>query len=117
MKADVNALDRLQIVRDRNSSYFGSKYRSCTAREVFRSFQFAFDERLIDHDLGCDIGEFAFLPKLDLLAHGIEIALPAHVTFCIHTVNTPETMFSKFESVRSNFPECDLAGTNQPTGT
>jgi hypothetical protein len=27
LKADVNAFDRLQIVLDRNSSYFGSKYR------------------------------------------------------------------------------------------
>src|SRR6266851_1176099 len=32
LNADVNALERLQIVRGRNSSYFGSKYRSCTVR-------------------------------------------------------------------------------------
>src|SRR5579864_8493920 len=32
LNADVNALERLQIVRDRNSSYFGLKYRSCTVR-------------------------------------------------------------------------------------
>jgi len=30
LKAEVNAFDRLQIVRGRNSSYFGSKYRSWT---------------------------------------------------------------------------------------
>ena len=32
LKADVNALERLQIVSGRNSSYFSSKYRSCTVR-------------------------------------------------------------------------------------
>jgi len=32
LNADVNAFERLQIVLDRNSSYFGSKYRSCTVR-------------------------------------------------------------------------------------
>src|ERR1700730_193122 len=32
LKAEVNAFDRLQIVRDRNSSYFGSKYKSWTVR-------------------------------------------------------------------------------------
>src|SRR5580692_7749702 len=32
LNADVNALERLQIVRGRNWSYFGSKYRSCTVR-------------------------------------------------------------------------------------
>src|ERR1700716_1527652 len=32
LNAEVNALERLQIVRGRNSSYFGSKYRSCTVR-------------------------------------------------------------------------------------
>jgi hypothetical protein len=30
--ADVNAFERLQMVRGRNSSYFGSKHKSCTAR-------------------------------------------------------------------------------------
>ena len=33
--------------------------------EVFRRFQFALDERLVDHDLGGDICEFTFLPGLD----------------------------------------------------
>ena len=32
LKADVKAFDRLQIVRDRNSSYRGPKYRSCSVR-------------------------------------------------------------------------------------
>ena len=36
LNADVNAFERLQMVRDRNSSYFGSKYKSCTVRA--RSF-------------------------------------------------------------------------------
>jgi hypothetical protein len=30
LKAEVNALDRLHRVRGRNSSYCGSKYKSCT---------------------------------------------------------------------------------------
>jgi hypothetical protein len=31
LNAEVNALDRLEIVRGRNSSYFGSKHRSADA--------------------------------------------------------------------------------------
>jgi hypothetical protein len=38
----VNALERLQIVRGRNSSYFGSKYRSCTVfRQIVTIFRFS----------------------------------------------------------------------------
>jgi hypothetical protein len=32
LNAEVNEFERLQIVRDRNSSYFGSTYRSWTVR-------------------------------------------------------------------------------------
>jgi hypothetical protein len=32
LNADVNGFERLQIVRGWNSSYLGSKYRSCTVR-------------------------------------------------------------------------------------
>ena len=32
LNAEVNALERLQIVRGRKSSYLGSKYKSCTVR-------------------------------------------------------------------------------------
>jgi hypothetical protein len=36
LNADVNALERLQIVRGRNSSYLGPKYRSWTVRALTR---------------------------------------------------------------------------------
>jgi hypothetical protein len=48
LNADVNALERLQIVLGRNSSYF---------------------------DFGGHIREFASLPGLHLLAHGLEVSL------------------------------------------
>jgi len=41
LNAEVNALERLQMVRGRNSLYFGSKWRSCTVRaRCFESFEF-----------------------------------------------------------------------------
>src|SRR5713101_8248775 len=55
LNAEVNAFERLQIVRGRKSSYFGSKYRSCTVRrKVFWSFQLALHKRLVDDDLRSD---------------------------------------------------------------
>jgi hypothetical protein len=36
LNADVNALERLQIVRGRKSSYLGSKYRSWTVGKGLR---------------------------------------------------------------------------------
>jgi hypothetical protein len=44
-------------------------------RKVFGSFQFAFDERLINNYFGGDIREFRSLPQLHLLSHGVKIAL------------------------------------------
>ena len=45
LKAEVKAFDRLEIVRDRNSSYFGSKYGIVHgASKVLRRLQSAFDE-------------------------------------------------------------------------
>jgi len=44
-------------------------------RKVFGSFQFAFDERLINNYFRSDIGEFVLLPRLDLLSHRLEVAL------------------------------------------
>src|SRR5437879_7512337 len=43
--------------------------------EMFRRFQFALDERLVDDHLGGDIGQFASLPRLHLLSHWLEVAL------------------------------------------
>jgi len=37
--------------------------------------QRALDERLVDHDLRCDIREFAALPPLHLLPHRFEVSL------------------------------------------
>lgn len=42
---------------------------------MLRSFQFALDKRLVGDHLRGDVGEFAPLPRLDLLAHGPEVAL------------------------------------------
>jgi hypothetical protein len=54
LNADVDAFERLPIVRDRNSSYFGSKYGSCSPCQMLRSFDFAFHERFVDDQLHCD---------------------------------------------------------------
>jgi hypothetical protein len=76
LNADVKAFDRLQIVRDWNSSYFGSKYKIVHGpRELFWSFQFAFNKRLVDHNLGCYIRQFTSLPGFHLPSHRLEIAL------------------------------------------
>ena len=45
------------------------------AGEMFGSFELAFDERFVDHDLGAHIGKFAFLPKFHLFSHRPEVAL------------------------------------------
>ncbi len=80
MNADVNAFERLQMVRGLKSSYFGSKYKSCTVRaRRFRSLKFALDKRFVnDHlndHLRRDVAELASLPGFRLLSHGLEVAL------------------------------------------
>jgi hypothetical protein len=45
------------------------------AGKVFGSFQFAFDERLINNYFRAHVGEFASLPRLDLLPHWLEVPL------------------------------------------
>ncbi len=75
LNAEVKALERLQIVRGRKSTYFGSKYRSCTVRQMLWSLQLAFDERLVDHHLCWNIGEFTALPIFDVPFHRLEIPL------------------------------------------
>lgn len=74
----MKTFDRLQIVRDRNSSYFGSNYRSCTLRQMFWSFQPAFDEGLVDDYLSGGISEFTSLPCFHWFSHQFEV--PLHVT-------------------------------------
>jgi hypothetical protein len=50
------------------------------AGKVFRGFQFALDECLVDGHLGGDVRQFAPLPVLHLLSHRLEVSL--------HAVNT-----------------------------
>jgi hypothetical protein len=45
------------------------------ADKVLGSFQFAFDERLVDNDLGGDVRQFASLPGFHLLAHRLKVSL------------------------------------------
>ena len=93
LNADVKAFHRLQIVRGRNSSYFGSKYKSCTVRaRCFGASSPAFHERFVDHHLGGDIREFTTLPGLDLLAHRPEVPL--------HPVNTDRNAVDQRERFR-----------------
>lgn len=75
MKVDVKAFDRLQTARGRNSSYFGSKYRSCTVRARCFGASSPLHEGFIDDHFGGDIGDFTSLPRFDLLAHWLEVSL------------------------------------------
>ena len=43
--------------------------------ELFWCFQLPLDECIVNHDFGSDIGQFTFLPRLDLPAHWLEVAL------------------------------------------
>src|SRR5437899_6170394 len=45
--------------------------------EMFRRFQFALDERLVDDHLCGDVREFTSLPGLDLLSHRLKVSLHA----------------------------------------
>jgi hypothetical protein len=62
------------------------------ASEVFGSFQFALDERLINNYFRGDIGEFASLPCLDLLSHRLEVAL--------HPINSDRYAIDQRERLR-----------------
>jgi hypothetical protein len=67
------------------------------AGQMFRSLQLAFDESFVDHDFRSDIGEFASLPRFDLLSHRVKVR-------CIRSTPT-ET-----QSISENDFEC-LAST------
>jgi len=45
------------------------------ASKVFWWIKSPLDERFVDHNLGCDIREFAPLPRLHLFPHGFKVAL------------------------------------------
>src|SRR5216683_3329779 len=93
LNADVNAFERLQIVRGRNSSYFGWKYRSCTVRaRCLGASSSPLHKRLVDDHLGGDVGEFAFLPGFHLLSHRLKASL--------HSVDTNRNAVNERERLR-----------------
>jgi hypothetical protein len=66
------------------------------------SFQFALNERLVDHNLRADVGEFAFLPGFNLFCIGSK-------SRCIRSTPT-ETL-----SINENDFECFAStGANAP---
>jgi len=71
-------------------------------RKVFGSFQFAFDERLINNYFRADVGEFALLPRLDLLPHGLEV--PLHPVYSTDTQSMSENDFECLASTGVNTP-------------
>src|SRR5229473_1851262 len=93
LNAEVNAFERLQIVRGRNSSYFGWKYRSCTVRaRCLGASSSPLHKRLVDDHLGGDVGEFAFLPGFHLLSHRLKASL--------HSVDTNRNAVNERERLR-----------------
>ena len=70
LNAEVNALESLQMVRGRNSSYFEIQIMHRTGK-MFRGFQFA----LVDDHLGSDVCQFTSLLCFDLLSHRLKIPL------------------------------------------
>ena len=62
------------------------------ASKVFWSFQSALNKRLVDDHLRRDVGEFAPLPSLRLLAHRLEVSL--------HSVNTDRDTVNERERFR-----------------
>jgi len=89
LKADVKAFERLQIVRDWNSSFWLEVQVVYGPRKMFRSFQLALDERLVDDHLGCYVCQFTSLPCFDLLSHRLEVAL--------HAIDTPRNAIDQRE--------------------
>ena len=59
---------------------------------MFRSLQLALHERFVDNDLGGDIGEFAHLPRLHLLAHRLKVPL--------HAIDTHRNAIDQRERLR-----------------
>ena len=122
LNAEVNAFERLQIVRGRTSSYFGSKFEvevMHAAGQVFWSFQSALDECLVDDHLGGDVCQFASLPSFHLLSHGFEVPLHSvdadrdavdqrendFECFARTGVNTP--VLATFEHTNTRYPQID----------
>src|SRR5258708_15942435 len=62
------------------------------AGEVLGSFEFTLHKRLVDDHLGGDVGEFAPLPCLHLLSHGLKASL--------HSVDTNRNAVNERERLR-----------------
>jgi hypothetical protein len=78
LNAEVNALERLQIVRDRNSSYLGSKYKSWTVRaRCFGASSLPSTNASYTATFAVTSVSSLFCPGLHLLSHGVEIPLHA----------------------------------------
>lgn len=76
LNAEVNALERLQMVLPRNSRTSArSRGRGQCWRDVLELR--ALDERLVDYDLGSDVRQLAPLPGLHLLSRRLEVPLHA----------------------------------------
>ena len=74
--ADVKALDTLHMVRGANSSCSGLKYKLWTGpARCFGRSNVAFDESLVDDELGRNVRELGIAPTSNLLRHGVEVPL------------------------------------------
>jgi len=80
LKAEVNALARLQIVHGWNSSYFASSTYHARCGQGVWGFELALDKRFVDDHLGGYVRQFASLPGLHLLSHRLKVSL--------HSINT-----------------------------
>ncbi len=62
------------------------------ASKVFRGFEFALDERLVDHYFRRDIRQFTSLPRFHLSSDGLEVSL--------HSVHTHRNAVDERERLR-----------------
>jgi hypothetical protein len=93
LNAEVNAFERLQTVRGPEFLVLRFEVHIMYGLgEMFWSLKSALDKRLINDDLGGDVRQFASLPGLDLLSHGLEAAL--------HPVNANRNGVNKRERLR-----------------
>jgi len=76
LNAEVNAFERFRIVRRPEFLILWLEIQVMhRPGKVFGSFQSSLHERFVDDNLGRDIGQFATLPGLNLLAHRLEVPL------------------------------------------
>jgi hypothetical protein len=96
LNADVNAFERLQMVRGLNSSYsVRSRVHGRSGRDV-SAFQFAFDECLVDDHFYRDIGQLTFAATFPLAyAYRLEVAL--------HSIHSDRNAIDQRERLRGEF--------------